>query len=37
LQTSDALRRENKEAWLFEIANQKLSKAPRHTPRHTRA
>jgi hypothetical protein len=32
-QTSDALRRENVEAWLFESTGQKLRKAPTHTPR----
>src|SRR4051812_20618315 len=36
-QTSDALRRENAEAWLFESVDQKLSKTLQHTPRHTRA
>src|ERR1700730_5629859 len=36
-QTSDALRRENVEAWLFEILKKKLSKTPQHTLRHTRA
>jgi hypothetical protein len=37
LQTSDALRRENAEAWLFETVDRKLSKTQQHTPRHTRA
>jgi hypothetical protein len=31
-QTSDALRRENKKPWLFEIRIQKFRKATRHTP-----
>jgi hypothetical protein len=30
--TSDALRRENKKPWLFEIRIQKFRKATRHTP-----
>jgi hypothetical protein len=36
-QTSDALRRENAEVWLFEILKKNLSKMPQHTLRHTRA
>jgi hypothetical protein len=31
------MRRENAEAWLFEIMKKNLSKTPQHTLRHTRA
>jgi hypothetical protein len=36
-QSSDALRRENTDAWLFEILKKNLSETPQHAPRHTRA
>ena len=36
-QTSDALRRENENAWLFESVDQNFGTMSQHTPRHTRA